>query len=292
MATSFKGWGTSWGSHWGSVTTDPGAAYGSAGFTLTATAQATATFFATGSASLSFSATGDLTNGTVTGGMTGAASYVFGASGDLTALAGLAGSSAFSFSPTGAITALAYGTGSAAFVVTTTGDLINIGSAIGDMTGTASFSITAFATVDVPKQEGMGQGGGPGGAHHFQTTSRNSDPDAYRPERIKERRTVVIAGKEFDVFDPDLEANIEAAARAQEPEDMPEVVRQDRKLSRSFTVDTPQGRIEVPLFRPLLDELPDLRRAAASDLKRYAEKVAAERAEERRRVMLLLLAVE
>jgi hypothetical protein len=64
MATSFKGWGTSWGNSWGTVAVDPNEMAGGTGFSLTASAQATALLFAQGTSSIAIAATGTLTAAT------------------------------------------------------------------------------------------------------------------------------------------------------------------------------------------------------------------------------------
>lgn len=135
------------------------------------------------------------------------------------------------------------------------------------------------------------QGGGPGRHHFLDKTSRNSDSRAYDPDRVAQRlEAIVIAGKTYDPLDPSLLEVIEAEARRPEPEGVPELVRQDRKLSRSFKVMTESQIIEVPLFRAMLNEMPNLAAALNLDMEAYAAKVEQELKEERRRILMLLSA--
>ena len=64
MASSFGGWGGSWGSSWGPVSANDMA--GSASFTFTPTAVATAIGALSGSAAITFGATGTLSSGATT----------------------------------------------------------------------------------------------------------------------------------------------------------------------------------------------------------------------------------
>lgn len=124
-------------------------------------------------------------------------------------------------------------------------------------------------------------------------TSRYSDDRAYDPDRVRERLAkVVIRGKEYDPFDPRLVALLEAAARAPEPESDDEFERQERRLARKFVVRTADRDIEVPMFRPMLAEMPNFKEAFAKDFEKYAEKAALAAAEERRRILLLLLSAD
>lgn len=154
------------------------------------------------------------------------------------------------------------------------------------------FGALAIATLGflVPAQvqnQPIAQGDGPS------ITSRYSDDRAYDPDRVRERLAkVVIRGKEYDPFDPRLVALLEAAARAPEPESDDELERQERRLARKFVVRTADRDIEVPMFRPMLAEMPNFKEAFAKDFEKYAEKAALAAAEERRRILLLLLSAD
>lgn len=131
------------------------------------------------------------------------------------------------------------------------------------------------------------QGAGPS------VTSRYSDDRAYDPDRVRERLAkVVIRGKEYDPFDPRLIDILEAAAATPEPDTDTEMQRQERKLSRQFVVRTADRDIEVPMFRPMLGEMPNFKDAFAKDFEKYAEKAAAAAEDEKRRIMLILLAAD
>ena len=82
----------------------------------------------------------------------------------------------------------------------------------------------------------------------------------------------------------DLRAHL--AAQASQPlTGDSELERQESKLARTFTVETPAGVVTVPLFKPMLRDLPANITADALD---YAAQVRAEINEERRRILLLL----
>lgn len=83
MASSFKGWGSSWSSSWGVISSSPDDMVGSAGFALTASAQATALAWGSGATDLAFGAFGDLTasGGVVEVDIAGSASFTFSAIG-------------------------------------------------------------------------------------------------------------------------------------------------------------------------------------------------------------------
>lgn len=78
---------------------------GSAGFVLTATAQATATFFATGAAGVTFGASATLT---AVAELTGTADFTLSATGELinggSAVGDMSGAASFTFSATGLLT--------------------------------------------------------------------------------------------------------------------------------------------------------------------------------------------
>lgn len=135
------------------------------------------------------------------------------------------------------------------------------------------------------------QGAGPGRHHFLERTSRHSDEHAYDADRVAERlQSVIINGKAYDPFTPGLVEILEAAAKLPEPDNLPEIERQERKLARTFTVKAGDRTIEVPLFRPMLREMPSLTGAWSYDFEDYAAKVETERREERKRILLLLTA--
>lgn len=105
MATSFKGWGSSWSNSWGAISVDPNAMTGAAGFALSATAQATATFFASGNTQLTFGAAAELT---AIAQLSGTADITLGASGELlnggSVIGDMSGSAAMTFSAIGVLT--------------------------------------------------------------------------------------------------------------------------------------------------------------------------------------------
>ena len=64
-----------------------------------------------------------------------------------------------------------------------------------------------------------------------------------------------------------------------------ELERQEAKLARTFKVADPEGVVDVPLFKPMLADLPaDL----AAKAREYAAEVQAEINDERIRILLLL----
>lgn len=152
----------------------------------------------------------------------------------------------------------------------------------------AQHLLVDHAIVQPPAQQpGIGQGAGPS------ITSRYSDDRAYDRDRVLERLSkVVIAGKEYDPFDPRLFDILEATAATPEPESDDELERQERKLSRTFVVRAGDRDIKVPMFRPMLPEMPSFKEAFAKDFEKYAEKAALAAAEERRRILLLLLSAD
>lgn len=152
----------------------------------------------------------------------------------------------------------------------------------------AQHLLVDHAVVQPPvSQPGIGQGAGPS------VTSRYSDDRAYDQDRVRERLAkVVIRGKEYDPFDPRLIDILEAAAATPEPDADTEMQRQERKLSRRFVVRTADRDIEVPMFRPMLGEMPSFKDAFAKDFEKYAEKAAAAAEDEKRRIMLILLSAD
>lgn len=150
------------------------------------------------------------------------------------------------------------------------------GGAWGAAFGSAFGALFVETRQSVP--ESLGQGGGPGGDRH-----------AYDPDRVRDRlRAILINGKEYNPFDVHIIDALESAAR--EPiEADDELTRQNAKLDRTFTVKTDKGDVVVPMFRPILDQLPDLKTALAKDILAYAERAREEIEDERRRIVLLLL---
>lgn len=129
-----------------------------------------------------------------------------------------------------------------------------------------------------------------GGGDTPAKTSRYSDPTAYEPDRIRDRLTVRVGNREYDAFDPTLIKRIEELAARPEPGAPTELELQERKLARSFTVSAGDKTVEVPMFRPILDELPDLKTAMLKDIEACAPRVREAAAEELRRIVLLLMA--
>jgi len=151
-------------------------------------------------------------------------------------------------------------------------------------------SFGGLIAVVLPQQQ---QGAGGGRAHYVERTSRNSDSDAYAPDRIAQRlQSIVIDGREYDPFADGLMDVLEQAAKTPEPDDLPEIDRHERKLARTFAVKTADRVVQVPMFRPMLREMPDFKQAIIQDFEAFAQKAKEESAEEMRRIMLLLLAVE
>lgn len=154
-----------------------------------------------------------------------------------------------------------------------------------------SFSPISWAGVSTPIVIEAKQGAGPGRHHFLDRTSRNSDRDAYNSDRVAERlKSVVINGKTYDPFTPGLIEILEAAAKTPEPEHLPERQRQERKLARTFTIKTDTRAIEVPLFRPMLREVPDFLDASSNEFEDFAAKAQQEANEERKRILMLLAA--
>lgn len=174
--------------------------------------------------------------------------------------------------------------GTARITFGATGDATAAGGVLfADMLGTASMSFTATGQLLQPATQTAAQGAGPA------ITSRNSDSSAYDPERVKDRlKFIEVAGKRFDLLDDSAMQAIESHA-LDLPDTDDEMARQEAKLAKSFVVATEGTAVEVPVFRPMLDDLPDLKTALLSDIRAYADKVREGIEEERRRVVLLLL---
>lgn len=153
------------------------------------------------------------------------------------------------------------------------------------------FALNGLANYNVLTQyEPAAQGAG-GGHAYLEKTSRNSDSEAYRPERVAERlEAITIAGRTFDPLDPNLIDILEDLAKTPEPEHLPELERQSRKLNRSFTVMSGERAIQVPMFRPMLREMPDFQTAAMEEFAAYSARAKAAALEERRRIIILLSA--
>jgi hypothetical protein len=64
-----------------------------------------------------------------------------------------------------------------------------------------------------------------------------------------------------------------------------EMERQDAKLARTFGLATPAGRVEIPLFKPAIGQLP---KKLLDEMAAYAERVREEVRDERHRIILLL----
>lgn len=152
---------------------------------------------------------------------------------------------------------------------------------------TATLDVLVRVIDAVPPEPTLQSGSGQ------QATSRNSDPDAYRSDRVSNRlKSVVIAGREYDPFDPLLLDRLHEYAAMPEPEQDDEAQRQAAKLARSFTVNTGNQSISVPVFRPMLQQIPDFKQASCDDFKQFAEQASGAAREEYRRVVLLLLATD
>lgn len=131
------------------------------------------------------------------------------------------------------------------------------------------------------------QGAGP------EKTSRYSDDRAYDPDRVRERLAkVVIRGKEYDPFDPRLIDILEQEALRPEPDLGDELARQERKLSRKIVVKSGTQDIVVPVFRPMIKQMPSFQQASVEDFEAYAKKAAEAASDERRRIMLILVAAD
>lgn len=134
------------------------------------------------------------------------------------------------------------------------------------------------------------QAQGAGARYAPERTSRYSDDRAYDPDRVAERiQAIVINGKSYDPFHPDLVKILEQAARAPVVEPMPEIQRQQAKLERTFNVVTEERVIKVPMFRPMLREMPSFT-GDVIDFETFSARAKEAAAEEYRRIVLLLLA--
>jgi hypothetical protein len=132
-------------------------------------------------------------------------------------------------------------------------------------------------------QPSEAQGAGPS------RTSRYSDPHAYDSDRVAERLAkVVIDGVAYDPFDVSLFDRLEEAAK-RPVEAETEIERHERKLARTFAVVAGDRVLQVPMFRPMLREMPDFQRAEMEEFKRYSERARLAAAEEQRRIRLLLM---
>lgn len=106
----------------------------------------------------------------------------------------------------------------------------------------------------------------------------------HRPEKI------IVNHNEYEPEDKALTNIIESVALEQEPEIDDEMERQDRRLARNFLVRTQDQDVVVPIFRPMLKQMPSFKSALAKDFASYANKVQLAIEEERRRIFLLLFA--
>lgn len=148
------------------------------------------------------------------------------------------------------------------------------------------FGTDAIILPPLTQHDALGAGGAAP-----QRTSRYSDTDAYKPDRVKSRlEAIVLNGKHFNPLDTDIFDIIEDAAKVQEPDNLPEMQRQDRKLSRTFSVMTDDVVIEIPMYRPMLREIPDFQSASIDEFRAYAQRARDAVNEERKRILLLLCA--
>jgi len=145
----------------------------------------------------------------------------------------------------------------------------------------------AFGRLVVAQQQSIGQGAG--GQAYFHNGNRGGDESAYDADRVAQRlQAIRINGKDYDPFAPNLFEILESSASVQEPEDLPEIDRQSRKLARSFSVMAGDREIQVPMFRPMLKDMPNFKTAVIKDFEDYAARAKAEALEERRRIVILL----
>ena len=108
------------------------------------------------------------------------------------------------------------------------------------------------------------------------------------PDRIDNKYVVVLAGAEHNPKTTDVSTLIREAA-LKPTVGFTEMQRQDEKLSRKFGIKDGGEVIEVPIFRPLLSQMPDFKTSTPEDFRSYAKHVRKELQEERRRIVLLLL---
>ncbi len=159
--------------------------------------------------------------------------------------------------------------------------------------GASATAAQGFLYTPPLTQYEVNQGGGAGRHHWIDKTSRYSDDQAYTNDRVAERlEAVVINGKSYDPFTPNLIEILEAAAKTPEPEHLPEIERQERKLARTFKVMTENRVIDVPMYRPMLRELPKFAGAWGFEFEQYAERAREEANEERKRILMLLTAAD
>lgn len=157
---------------------------------------------------------------------------------------------------------------------------------VSSTTWTATLDVVV-RTIDAVSPAPTSQGTGPA------ITSKYSDPDAYRHDRVSQRfKSVVIAGREYDPFDPTLIDRLTEYAATPEPEHDDELQRQSKKLARSVTVNTENKSISIPVFRPMLAKIPDFKASTADDLEKYAEQAGIAAQDEYRRIVLLLLSAD
>ncbi|CAB4155001.1 hypothetical protein UFOVP653_56 [uncultured Caudovirales phage] len=128
-----------------------------------------------------------------------------------------------------------------------------------------------------------------GGVGHVSKTSRYSDPHAYDADRVAERLAkVVIDGVAYDPFDATLFDRLQEAAK-RPVQATTELERHERKLARTFEIVAGEHTLQVPMFRPMLREMPDFQRAEIAEFYQYSERARQAAAEEQRRIRLLLM---
>ncbi len=108
------------------------------------------------------------------------------------------------------------------------------------------------------------------------------------PDRIDHKYVVLLDGVQHDPSTADLSSLIREAA-LKPTVGFSEMQRQDEKLGRKFGIKEGAEVFEVPIFRPLLSQMPDFKTSTPEDFKSYAKHVHKELQEERRRIVLLLL---
>lgn len=124
-------------------------------------------------------------------------------------------------------------------------------------------------------------GNSPGWAVALRSGS-GGDSSAYTAHQVKQRiQAVVIDGTSYDPFADNLIEILEASARQT-------TASPTATLARTFTVVTPEASIEVPLFRPMLDSMPNFKTAIAQDFEAYTQLAKIEIEDEQRRIILLL----
>lgn len=138
--------------------------------------------------------------------------------------------------------------------------------------GRVSFVELSVGTLAQPVLDTQGRNwGGLGG-----------DSSAYTPHQVKQRiQAVVIDGTSYDPFADNLIEILEASA-------WQTTASPAAKLARTFTVVSPEASIEVPLFRPMLDSMPNFKTAIAQDFEAYTQLAKIEIEDEQRRIILLL----